>query len=159
MTRKMQLALFLCVFSLGFMIGMFKAGWQIVCSRDVVSWPTAPGAVIEAGVKYDAAVFGDDFVPVVRFRYQVAGTTYESSRIWRYPTGVQKALAWQIAHRYVPGARVVVYYNPDVPATGVLKPGLYSDTSRKQTILFGIIALIGAWVLAWRIGVSRKKTR
>jgi len=48
MTRKLQLALFLCIFSLGFMIGMFKAGWQIVCSGDVVSWPTAPGVVIEA---------------------------------------------------------------------------------------------------------------
>ncbi len=156
MRRKIQFALFLCVFSLGVIIAMCKAGWQIARSEDVAFWPTARGVVIDTGIRYDAAVFGDDFVPVVRFRYQVTGTSYESSRIWRYPTGVQKARARQIARRYAPGARVVVYYDPATPATGVLRSGLYSDASRMQMLLFGAIILAGIWVLAWRIGAGAK---
>lgn len=147
--KKRLGVLLLAGVSLGFLAGMFRAGWQIIDSQKVASWPTTQGIVIETKAKYDTRVFGDDFVPVVRFRYQVAGEAHESTLIWRYATGVSKRQAEQIANRYPPGSQVVVHYDPHDPQTGVLQPGLYSNTARKQMIGFGTIILIGSWALAW----------
>ncbi len=113
--------------------------------------------VLATQVRYDSTVFGDDFVPVVRFQYQINGKYYESEKIWLYDTGMPKNQAEQVIAQYTPGSLVRVYYNAERIQEGVLYPGLYQEAPRRDMIVFGGLILSGFWLLFFMLNRSEKK--
>lgn len=93
------------------------------------SWPVAEGTIVESRVERvpSARVTGSpDYVPTVRYRYQVGDETFTGSRLaFGYDARLlHEELAVERLARYPVGARVAVRYDPDRPAHATLETGL-----------------------------------
>jgi hypothetical protein len=96
-----------------------EAGLQ----REARDWPTTAGIVIEAQVVPVSGRGGRSYAPVARYRYQVAGRSYRSDRIWFAGQGQTWRDADEAAaflEPYAPGTAVTVTYDPDDPSTAIL---------------------------------------
>jgi hypothetical protein len=117
-------------FAVGFALcalacGLILAGrLSIRRASDSETWPAVEGVVLESTV----TVSRDDrqlFRPVVRYRYEVAGKCFESSRIqWAASAGYRKyTRARRMLDRYRSGSTIKVHYDPLHPGEAVLNPG------------------------------------
>lgn len=108
------------------------------------SWPTAQGEIVELRS-------GRNIGTHLRYRYEVAGRTYESGRVRL----VEKAWAdnrKQVAERYPEGATVSVAYDPQRPERAVLEPGTSWPAVAKKYIAGLFLGCVGVGLLA--IGFS-----
>lgn len=117
------------------------AAWQRARAMD--AWLEVPAEVVASGVEsYRYNEFSqEEFVPVVRYRYSLAGRAYESSRIRRVPVRSadrQRAEGW--LQRYPVGSPVKAYVNPAEPDQSVLK-------KNSKAALFAMVLPLG-FVLA-----------
>jgi hypothetical protein len=93
-------------------------------------WPSAEGKVIASRVQsrrkgpdslgYDSSDTEMTHAPLVEYEYQVAGTTYRSSR-YTIGHGTSEYELESILERHPVGAKVTVYYDPADPQTAVLE--------------------------------------
>ena len=91
--------------------------------REAQAWPSTEGLVLVSEVRDEGGENG--WRGHVRYRYEVAGRLYESSRI---AVGVEYGREGLQAHqelaaRFPKDARVTVYYNPRNPADAALIKG------------------------------------
>lgn len=93
-------------------------------ARAMDAWLEVPAEVVSA--RLDTYRFNqfseEEFVPVVRYRYAVAGKSYEGDRIRRVPVrsaNRQSAERW--LKRYRAGDSVTAYVDPENPEQAVLK--------------------------------------
>jgi hypothetical protein len=65
---------------------------------------------------------GPTYEPIVRYRYDVAGQSYEANQV--RPTGESASHEWaqQIISHYTKGQKVTAYYNPKNPSKAFLEP-------------------------------------
>ncbi len=107
----------------------------------IARWPTATGTVTLSRVE-EFTVRRDrprqtlrgrrftrkGYMPVVEYRYEVGGKAFSSRSIWAdTEVSGDEAYATKIASRYVPGAIVMVLYDPANPKRSALEPpgGMY----------------------------------
>ncbi len=129
------------------------AAWQAIrlwLGLTSTTWPVVEGQILRARIESrtdhdDDGVRSDYFVPVVRYRYRIAGRDYESTRLsfrslWAYD---YEGIATELAG-VVTGQPCRVHYHPRFPALAVLRPGV----SRWGVVLVCGLAL-GAVLVAW----------
>ena len=129
------------------------AAWEAVrlwLGLASAAWPVAEGQVLRARIESrtdrdDEGVSHDRFVPIVRYRYWVAGRDYEATRLsfrslWAYD---YEGIATELAG-VVTGQSCRVHHHPRFPALAVLRPGV----SRWSYVIVGGL-VVGAVLVVW----------
>src|SRR5262249_50737713 len=100
------------------------SGWELWRGLWALQWPVAPGRMLEIGARKHRAR-GTRYTPTVRYTYKVGQQMLEGTRL---DFGVQLLSgsaegAQAELEPLVPGAEVIVRYNPRRPTDAVLRPG------------------------------------
>jgi hypothetical protein len=118
------------------------------------SWPAVKGIVLENTVTVERGPDGQIFLPTVRYRYEVAGRSFESSSIrWTPIQHRQYTRARKLLDRYTPGQSVSVHYDPQRPYLAVLKPS--RGISLPPVLVIAPTAAIYVWFIASPLLVGR----
>jgi hypothetical protein len=82
----------------------------------------------------------NDLLPDIRYRYEVAGQSYQSR--FEFPSGTHPLPEFSRSYveKYPVGASVTVYYNPQQPADSTLEPGAQGDW---MILALGILLMVG----------------
>ena len=139
-------------------LGSFVAGgaalyyiyWLLARAEASIGWPTAEGTIKRSDVAPYRGKGGKNYVPEVRYDYQVAGTAHRGWRItWDTPASKQIEAAQALLKAFPVGQRVKVYYDPRKPALSLLSPG---PVQRSMTIVLvgvGTSCVVFAAFIAW----------
>ena len=108
----------------------------------VSSMPTVVGTVLESRIAYStrAAFSGSSTVhtePLIRYRYDVDGVTYESSRFGFQDFELREEACAAIVAQYAQGTEVTVFYDVDDPGQAVI-------ANRSAKLNYTIVALCAA---------------
>lgn len=147
------LASFFLLFGVGALYGAFDAYRTAVASRE---WKSVEGEIIEASFWETStgsrkAQTARTYAPQWRYRYEVDGSRYTSSRIRAgelvrsYPTEEEARRAARA--RYPVGMPVRVFYDPADPSSAVLVRGEASPEGMATLLATGILMLGFAAVL------------
>ena len=137
-------------FSLITALGGVGASYYLL---DVVSgsvakrWPVVTGRVTSSTIEQTPGRFGPGYKPRVKYTYAVDGVTYNGKRR-RFDDDdyALKSSASSRLGRYIPGAEILVHYDPGDPSCSVLEPG--TEWRTYYSIVFlGALFLIGLGLL------------
>lgn len=112
--------------------------WLRSRSRACRHWPSVPGQVLESRVD-DAHL--EMVKPVLRYRYEVAGTAYVGFRIAFSGYGTSRRALDDLIKPYPVGRSVRVYYDPQDPASAVLNNTSHSDW------VFWLLVGVATWLV------------
>ena len=141
-------SLMLILVALSSMLGSSK-------EREAVDWPKVQGVVLESGVRKfrDSARHGPNWVPYVKYRYQVDGKNHvgENYRFFHITyEGRFKKAAEEMGSKYKPEGPLMVRVNPEDASESVivaLKPR--GKGSSYIAIGFSCIGLLVGGALSW----------
>jgi hypothetical protein len=108
-------------------------------------WPSTAGTVTESTIEETYTRDEDGhrethFKPVVRYTYQVVGSSYTGNQIaFGGGSSSNYKSAQQTIAAYPVGAQVTVYYNPEKPEEAVLER---RAASSKVLLIVGIVFLV-----------------
>ncbi len=119
--------------------------WLKLRSQQCLQWPSVTGRVTESRVD-DAHL--ETTKPILRYHYEVGGTTYVGFRASFSGYGVSRTAMEAVVKPYPQGSRVRVYYNPRNPASAVLDNTAPSDWL--YWFMFGVGFLVLAAYLTLR---------
>jgi hypothetical protein len=129
----------LCMLGTGFIaLGLWMRAMRRRCAR----WLPTTGLMLESRLE------GDDPArarPIVRYRYQVSGETYEGKRIAYTGSRASRAALQALIATYAEGTEVTVYHDPIHPALALLKPDLEVEWARWVGVglLLIVLATVG----------------
>lgn len=113
------------LFLAGFGFFLYKRSQQSAVYRQKAqSWPGTSGMVLTSSVQSRRTGRSISTFPVVVYRYEVNGKTYQSQTIRAGEQFMNVRVIGQAqatAARYQAGTAVTVYYNPENPAESVLE--------------------------------------
>ena len=118
-------------------IGISIWGWQILRnSQKVRNWPSIEGTIEES----EPSSKQDDLLPHIVYRYEVDGQALRSS--FDFPSGTQPLPEFSQAYakKYPVGAKVRVFYNPQLTSHSTLEPGAQGDW---MVLAVGIFMAVG----------------
>jgi len=137
-----------CFVGIFFIIGLvliIKALRDRKKAEASTSWPSTVGTVTESTIEESYSRDEDGhrqthFKPVVKYNYQVVGSTFTGDKIafGMGSSGNFKSAQQTIAN-YPIGKQVTVYYNPEKPEEGVLER---RAASFKTLLVIGIVFLV-----------------
>jgi hypothetical protein len=144
----MKTAIFgLCLFVVG--VAILTSGIRsLLMDNHAMSWATTEGTIISSKcVDYSDWDNGLSYFAHVKYRYTVAGKSYQGDRIaFGYSGSWWQRPNQKIADRLSSAKTVLVRYDPDKPSMAVLAYGLNGSTVR--TLFIGIwLLLLTALVL------------
>ncbi|RMG98831.1 MAG: DUF3592 domain-containing protein [Chloroflexi bacterium] len=88
-------------------------------------WPTTTGEVVASSVRASSDSDGTTYYADVSYSYVVDDHRYVSDTVSFGEYGSSdRSHAEEVVARYPVGKRVTVYYNPELPETAVLEPGV-----------------------------------
>lgn len=128
-------------------------------ARDSQKWPSVQGVLEHAWVEtreYTQSVshnqrFRVSYFPQVRYRYTVAGQTYEGGRInIGAQVGSSKRDAERILAPYPPGSTVEVFYDPAAPENAVLERGINKTPVYAGLAMLALAVVLGMVLYAVR---------
>jgi hypothetical protein len=148
--------------TLGFMLtligfgGVVGATWQAIEAYASTTWPAVSGKIVLSEVKitHDRKL-RKHYDITVKYEYQVSSFWHTSDKLsfgdgWSYGS---EAAAVAALGAYPVGDEVQVYYNPDHPATAVLKRGA-TWLSLLLPVVMLIMPAMGA-ALLWKYLIKR----
>ena len=113
-----------------------SARQDLALGQESLSWPKAPGVILDSRVAKVTIKRGKSRVPGfearIRYEYTVGGGTYSCNRIFfGYAAGRKQSFHEKIIAPYPRGNTVEIRYNPRDPAMAVLEPG-HVDWNRRE---------------------------
>ncbi len=128
-------------------------------ARAVDSWPATTGVVTESSV-VDHGPSGSGsgrdprsrrYEPRVRYEYEVEGQRFEGNRLAIVtPRRGNRAAADRDLDAFRAGTTVTVYYDPEAPATSVLRRGVLVCGTVREVVM-GLGFLAGGTLAAWML--------
>ncbi|MBL0870302.1 MAG: DUF3592 domain-containing protein [Phycisphaerales bacterium] len=110
------------------------------------SWTPTRGNILSSQVSTNTRYRGrSKFVPIISYRYTVAGTNFTSDRV-AFSHSAISLLAPAVATGYATGRTVDVYFNPADPSQSVLVRGLVQNDLANASFM---IVFVAAPLLAW----------
>jgi hypothetical protein len=146
-------------FSLFSAVALAAALFQLYAlaeSRRAESWLSVQGSVVESRVEA-GCLFGAGHSAALRYRYALAGTSYEGRRIEFGRDCGSEAAAREMASRFPVGMTVRVRVNPADPGDAALIAQVSERTKTLLAVLSALYLLGGA--LAWRSFARRREAR
>jgi hypothetical protein len=112
----------LLLFGLFFLVAITSG---LIRTYRSTKWPAVDGVIIESTVERKKTGKSWNYYPKVKYRFEVAGETFESERIASTATGMSlEAEAERAAHKFPEGSLCKVYFEPGNPSSCVLQTGL-----------------------------------
>jgi len=125
--------------------GLLYLLWSLIQGITSNGWPTTEGKILWSSTRNR---YGGESLPwgwrrSIAYRYQVAGVTYTSRRVY---VGMRvfelwKGKAQELVHRYPTSAKVQVYYDPSKPSRSVLEPGAQLGS----TLFYATLCALFLW--------------
>jgi len=121
--RKMAMSMLLTVLGAGFAAW----GWMLLAdARDTLEWPAVPGLILQSSIVEHEGRTGEDtqYSVQIRYRYEVNGTQLTSDRFSLADHSSSRRAEMQAITEHFPaGSMAPVYYDPEAPASTLLRPG------------------------------------
>lgn len=123
--------------------------------RAAVDWPKVQGVVLESGARTfrDSASHGPNWVPHVKYRYQVDGKNYTSENYRFFSItyeGLYKGRAEEMSRKYKPEGPLMVRVNPeDASESVIVALPARGKGSSYIGIGFSCIGILVGGALAW----------
>jgi hypothetical protein len=115
----------------------------------VSQWPSTMGTVIHSYLEQRSSSEGGyTNYPVVQYSYQVAGQSYQSTRLTPGPE-VGGSGAGKVVARYPAGAQVMVFYNPQKHSEAVLERKAAAQWVMWLILIVFDLALCGVIPILW----------
>ena len=135
----------------GVALALVVGPMEVVQAKQIRSWPTVVGSVASSGIDEAVNRKGRRYRPVILYRYEVDGRTYESDTVCgndakSYP---DRADAEGLLEEVVSGGSPTVYYNPEDPGQAVLTPGSLVRAWSITATGAALLALCG-WIMVRR---------
>ncbi len=105
-------------------------------------WVAVEGVVLESRLEVTEDAEGSTVTPVVRYRYEVDGTTWISSRISLAQRSLTSDWGRELVERHPPGTRVEVLHDPDQPWEAALFAGVTPVAFVQPAV--GVVLVIAA---------------
>lgn len=131
--KKAVAALVSALMIIGAALLFWHGSIELLAAQSSQHWPETQGTIIYAEFEYHGTGSNRQRSPIVRYRYEVNDTIYESDRIAFGPKPNNKGggAVFTTARddeirsfaRLREGTRAAVYFNPDSPTDSVLLPG------------------------------------
>lgn len=123
------------------------------------AWPSVPGEITRSEVETYRKDGKTQYLPDIAYKYNVDGKDYSSSKVTvgDPPFTGSISPARRIQSEYPVGKSVDVYYDPGVPSSSALRPGIQKNDILLALIL-GIFPLMGILILISGIKAKTKKT-
>jgi len=124
-------------------------------SQESAGWPSVPGTIIRSEIETWHREGKSHYQPNIVYAYEVEGKKLTSSKVTvgDLPSDSNMSAAKRIQNEFPVGSSVVVFYDPEVPASTALKPGI-----QKNDVLLAFITsvfpLIG--ILLFFSGIRKK---
>ncbi len=120
------------------------------------NWPSVPGEVIKSEVETYRRDGNTHYLPDIVYTYAVDGKTYTSSKITvgDPPLDSNISPAKRAQAEYPVGKAVDVYYDPEVPSSSALKPGIRKNDIG-LALITGLFPFIG--ILVFFSGLRAKR--
>lgn len=120
------------------------------------NWPSVPGEVIKSEVETHRSDGETHYLPDIVYTYAVDGKTYTSSKITvgDPPLDSNISPAKRAQAEYPVGKAVDVYYDPEVPSSSALKPGIRKNDIG-LALITGLFPFIG--ILVFFSGLRAKR--
>lgn len=132
---------------------------------DTKTWPGVSGIIIASSIDKtthayrrgvnNSASGGVSYTPVLVYDYQLGGTTYTGTVIYKSFAHALEFIAEKYIEQYSVGSSVTVYYNPENPEDTVLEPGFKIFSHYFAFTFFGgLFSLLGVIIIitAFRFG-------
>jgi hypothetical protein len=125
-----------------FIIGVvlyFVYSWQNLTIQQSKIWPSVVGTITASALENESSE--KSTVAAIRYRYRVAATDYEGTRIsWAPQQGRRDAMAALVAE-YPVGRDVWVQHDPKDPAKAVLRPDIVTGLTPLFYYAMGLMTL------------------
>jgi hypothetical protein len=112
------------------------------------AWPSVPGEITRSEVETYRKDGKTQYLPDIAYKYNIDGKNYTSSKVTvgdpPYTSNISPAR--RIQSEYPVGKSVDVYYDPEVPSSSALKPGIQKNDILLAVII-GIFPLLGILIL------------
>lgn len=117
-------------------------------SQESANWPSVQGTITNSEIdtwRRDGKTY---YQPNIVYTYEVEGKKYTSSKVTvgDPPSDTNMSPAKRVQNEYQPGKQVMVFYDPEAPASAALKPGIQKNDILLAFIT-GIFPLIGMLLL------------
>jgi len=119
---------------------------SIIQQAQTESWTPTRGSILSSRVETRSRARGQSkYVPVISYRYTVAGTDYTADRV-AFSRAAASLVAPAVASGYAAGRTVDVYFNPADASQSVLVRGLVqSDLANLSFVVVFLAAPLPAW--------------
>ncbi|HPR73287.1 MAG TPA: DUF3592 domain-containing protein [Bacteroidales bacterium] len=123
------------------------------------AWPSVPGEITRSELETYRKDGKTQYLPDIAYKYNVDGKDYSSSKVTvgDPPFTGSISPAKRIQSEYPVRKSVDVYYDPEVPSSSALRPGIQKNDILLALIL-GIFPLMGILILFSGIKAKTKKS-
>jgi hypothetical protein len=122
-------------------------------------WPAVPGEIIRSEVETYRRDGKTQYQPDIAYKYSVDNKDYSSSKVTvgDPPFTSNISPAKRIQADYPVGKSVDVYYDPEVPSSSALRPGIQKNDIL-LAVITGIFPLMGILIFISGIKTKAKKS-
>jgi hypothetical protein len=120
-------------------------------------WPSVPGEITRSEIETYRRDGKTQYLPDIAYKYSIDGKNYTSSKVTvgDPPYSSNTSPAKRVQSEYPEGKSVEVYYDPEVPSSSALKPGLQKNDIM-LAIITGAFPFFGILIFASGLKAKRK---
>jgi len=123
------------------------------------TWPSVPGEITRSELETYRKDGKTQYLPDIAYKYNVDGKDYSSSKVTvgDPPFTGSISPAKRIQNYYPVGKNVDVFYDPEVPSSSALRPGIQKNDIL-LAVITGIFPLMGILILISGIRAKIRKS-
>jgi hypothetical protein len=146
----------LLLFIFGLILPALGATQAILQQYRLATYQPMPALIVRTGIREHYRKRGNDYEPLIRYRYRVNDRIYEFDRVW--PSGsVSRSSAWAhgIVAQYAKGTTTTAWYSPADPSSAFL---IRQPQSQPYFLCFStaFIAIMGLHLAALGLHGARR---
>ena len=126
-------------------------GYGMYNQSRAMNFESTTGTVLSSEVETHSDSDGTTYKPVIEYKYEVAGQSYQADRIRFSMMSSGGSYANEMVAKYAKGKQIEVFFNPQVPGESVLIRGVQGSD---LFLLFFMTPFNLIMVTGWLMGIS-----